>query len=357
MRKLGRLGGLGRLGKTGRLERLGRLPRASVIIPTYNRDEPLRKTLESLFVQDYPNFEIIVVDQSDKKFPEKEKFLKRYKKKIAYFKITPPNLPAARNFGVRKAKGEIIIFCDDDVIVKKGWILGHIENYSDLKVGAVAGRVITKGQKIEPNFKGVGKISRWGTVAGGYSSKIPQEIGNLIGCNMSFRKQVLESVGGFDEKFIGNALREETDVALTIKKLGWKIVFSPKAELVHLRAETGGCRKGENRLGWYKDFFHNEAYFCLKHISWIWWPVFWLTRWQWFLRCMFGFGREVSWRSITTPFAGIAAGVRDFREVREVREIGEIREIRGIREIVILIWLGFVFGCYFISWARHLIEK
>jgi len=334
-----------------KLGRLGRIPAVSVIIPTYNRDEPLRKTLKSLLAQDYPNFEIIVVDQSDKKFPEKEKFLKKYKEKITYFKIAPPNLPAARNFGVKKAKGEIVIFCDDDVVVKRGWISGHVENYSDSRVGAVAGRVITKGQKIEPNFRGVGKISWWGKVAGGYSSKIPQEIGNLIGCNMSFRKKVLESVGGFDEKFIGNALREETDVALRIKKLGWKIVFSPKPQLVHLRAETGGCRKGKNRLGWYKDFFHNEAYFCLKHISWFWWPVFWLTRWQWFLRCMFGFGREVSWRSIITPFAGIAAGIRDFRGVRAV---GASREIG---EVVVLIWLGFVFGCYFLSWMRHLVEK
>jgi len=322
----------------------------SVIIPTYNRDEPLRKTLKSLLTQDYPNFEIIVVDQSDKEFPEKEKFLKKHKKKISYFRLAPPSLPAARNFGLKKAKGEIIVFCDDDVKIKKGWILGHVKNYSDCRLGAVAGRVITKGQKIEPNFRGVGKISWWGKIAGGYSSKTPQEIGNLIGCNMSFRKQVLESIGGFDEKFVGNALREETDAALRIKKLGWKIAFSPKAELIHLRAEAGGCRKGENRLGWYRDFFHNETYFCLKHIFWVWWPLFWLTRWQWFLRCMFGFGREVSWRSLTTPFVGIAAGIRDFRGIRR-------KEISKIGKAVVLIWLGFVFGCYFLSWARHLIEK
>ena len=69
-----------------KLGRLGRIPAVSVIIPTYNRDEPLRKTLKSLLAQDYPNFEIILVDQSDKKFPEKEKFLKKYKEKMVFKK-------------------------------------------------------------------------------------------------------------------------------------------------------------------------------------------------------------------------------------------------------------------------------
>ena len=353
MKKLGRLGGLGRLGKTGRLERLGRLPRASVIIPTYNRDEPLRKTLESLFVQDYPNFEIIVVDQSDKKFPEKEKYLKRYSQKICWFSGLSPNAAAARNFGVKKAKGEILLFIDDDVVCHQGLISAHVANYKDPQVGAVVGRIITEGQEVEPARKDVGRITSWGSFSGGWSSKIKQEVFDAITCNASWRRDVFEKVGGFDEKFSG-PIREDSDLAIRTRKAGYKIIFEPKAELVHLQAKTGGFRKTEGRFRWYFGFFKSETYFCLKHISWIWWPVFWLTRWQWFLRCMFGFGREVSWRSITTPFAGIAAGVRDFREVRE---IGVIGEIRGIREIVILVWLGFVFGCYFISWACHLIEK
>ena len=52
-------------------------PLVSVIIPTYNRGEPLCRTLESLFIQDYSNYEIVVVDHSNKKFREKEDFLKK----------------------------------------------------------------------------------------------------------------------------------------------------------------------------------------------------------------------------------------------------------------------------------------
>jgi len=304
MKKLGRLGILGRLGKKLKV---------SVIIPTYNRDEPLRRTLESLFRQDYPDFEIIVVDQSTKKFPEKEAFLEKYKSKIRLFHLSIPSLPRARNFGISKAKGEIVLFCDDDVKVKKGWISAHANNYLDPKIGAVTGRVVTLGQKIEPNYRKVGKIFPWGTISGGFSSTIRQEVGNVVGCNFSWRKEILEKVGRFDENFIGNALREETDLALRIKKAGWKIIFEPRAELTHIFYQQGGCRKDENRLGWYHDFFHNETYFFLKHIKWYWWKLFWLTRWQFFVRCMFGFGREVSLRSIIIPWQGIYHGWQTYR--------------------------------------------
>ena len=198
-------------------------------------------------------------------------------------------------------------------MAKKGLISAHAANYSDFSLAGVCGRVITAGRKIEPNFKKVGKIYPWGLVAGGFSSKIRQEIGNVIGCNVSWRKGILEKVGGFDENFIGNALREESDLALRIKKRGWKIVFDPKAELTHVRAPTGGCRKNEDRIKWYRDFFRNETYFFLKHIKHYWFFVFWLMRWQYFVRCMFGFGREVSRQSLKTPWLGIYQGFKAYQ--------------------------------------------
>ncbi len=288
-------------------------PLVSVIVPTYNRGKPLCDAIKSLFKQDYPNFEIIVVDQSTKKFPEKERFLKKYQNRFSYLALSTPSLPGARNFGISKARGEIVLFCDDDVRVKERWIAAHANNYLDPKIGGVTGRVVTLGQKIEPNHRKVGKISPWGTVNGGFSSTIRQEVENVVGCNFSWRKEILEKAGGFDENFIGNALREETDLALRIKKFGWRIVFDPKAELTHIWVQTGGCRKDENRLGWYHDFFHNETYFFLKHIKWYWWKLFWLVRWQFFVRCMFGFGREVSLRSMIIPWQGIYHGWQTYR--------------------------------------------
>ena len=276
--------------------------KVSVIVPTYNRGEPLCRTLESLFKQTYPNFEIIIVDQSTKKFPEKEEFLKANRHKIRYFFAKTPNAAGARNLGVKKAKGEILLFVDDDVECSDKLISSHVKNYDNDKVGTVVGRIITSGQKIEENNKNVGRITPWGSFSGGFSSKVKQEIFDAITCNASWRKDVFVELGGFDENFTG-PIREDSDLAVRTRKAGYKIIFEPEAELVHLRTETGGFRKSEGRLKWYLGFFKSETYFFLKHIRWFWWPVFWLTRWQWFLRS----------RSLITPFLGIYHGIKTYR--------------------------------------------
>lgn len=282
----------------------------SILIPTYNRNLYLIKTLRSFLNQNYSNFEIIVIDQSDKKFSQKEKFIKENANKIVYLRQEEPSIPKAINLGIKLAKGDIVIFTDDDVLASSRFLSFHLEEYKDPQVVGVQGRVITRGQIEEPDFIGVGRITPWGSVAGGFSSQIPQEVKNVIGCNVSFRKEWIEKVGGVDENFIGNSLRWETDLALRIVGSGGKIVFSPRAELIHLRAKTGGCRMSD-RKKWFYDFFHNETYFFLKHINWFWWPIFWLTRWKWFIRCMFGKGRSL--KTLIIPFLGIWGGLLTYK--------------------------------------------
>ena len=116
-----------------------------------------------------------------------------------------------------------------------------------------------------------------------------------------------------DEQFTGNAIRLESDLSLRAKKLGYKILFEPTAVVIHHRAPTGGARKSEGRLQWYLDYFSNETYFYLKHRPKILVIVFWITKLNWVIRCMFGIGREVSFRSFYTPFAGMIDGVRKYR--------------------------------------------
>ena len=102
-----------------------------------------------------------------------------------------------------------------------------------------------------------------------------------------------------------------------MKSAGNKIIYEPTAVVEHHRAATGGARKSEGRLQWYFDFFSNETYFYLKHRPHILLPIFWLTKIEWAGRCMFGFGREVSVRSLSTPFAGMVDGVRKYGTFHE----------------------------------------
>jgi len=132
---------------------------------------------------------------------------------------------------------------------------------------------------------------------------------------MAFPKNIFWESDGFDERFTA-AIREESDLALRIKKIGYRVVFDPTAVVTHMRESSGGGRKTEGRMAWYYHFLSNETYFFLKHFNKLFFPIFLMTRMNWILRCMFGFGREVSIRSMTTPFLGIKDGFRKYKEFR-----------------------------------------
>jgi len=232
---------------------------------------------------------------------------------IHYHFLKHPSMTHARNVGVVHAKGEYVLFLDDDVVARPNLIKHHIKNFKDSNVVATCGRVITKGQDIEAHRRDTARITLFGTFTDGYSSAIKQEVDTVAGCNMCWRSDVLVRIGGFDENFTGNALREESDVSLRAKKAGYRIIFEPKAVVDHIREESGGARKTEGRMQWYFDFFSNETYFFLKHRPHYFLPVMLLLRWEWMLRCMFGFGREVSLRSFVTPFKGIYNGIEKYR--------------------------------------------
>jgi GT2 family glycosyltransferase len=280
-------------------------PVVSIVIPSYKRKESLQKLLKSLSIEKNNYLEIIVVLQEEKNI--------RSHGKVKVYYLSKPSTPHAMNIGAKMAKGDLIIFLDDDVLVRKSLIVNHVINFLDPNIAATCGRVITLGQSIEPYHRRVGRIGPLGGVSGGFSSTIRQEVDTVIGCNTCWNKSVYLSLKGIDEQFTGNAIRLETDLSLRAKKRGYKIVFEPKAIVIHNRAVSGGARKSEGRLHWYFDFFSNETYFFLKHQQHIFLPIFWLTKIEWALRCMFGFGREVSIRSILTPFAGMADGVRKYK--------------------------------------------
>lgn len=276
----------------------------SIVIPTYHRKYSLLRLLKSLPKEN----EIIVVEQEENNGSA-------YKGKVSKYICLPKrSTPRAMNIGVKKAKGDFILFLDDDVTVHKNLIKYHLINFSDPKVAATVGRVLTEGQQVEPLRTDTGHIGWLGTFADGFSSNIKQEVDTVIGANTCWRKDVYRKLGGMDERFTGNALRLESDLSLRAKKSGYKIIFEPKAVADHHREPTGGARKSEGRLQWYFDFFSNETYFFLKHLPQPLLPLFWLTKTEWILRCMFGFGREISLRSFVTPFAGFMDGVRKYRD-------------------------------------------
>ncbi len=291
-------------------------PTCTIIIPTFNRKLSLLRLLASLARQKKLNEQIIIVEQQVRNEQSIRAFAMDRKLNLNYHFLPIPSTASAMNVGVQMAKGEYILFLDDDVIVRPGLLANHIKNFDDRSIAATVGRVVTKGQPIETHRIDVGRVNWLGIHSDGYSSTIRQEVDSVIGCNMCWRKIVYTRLGGIDEQFTGNAMRLESDLALRAKKAGYKIIFEATAVVEHYRAETGGARKSEDRIQWYFDFFSNETYFFLKHRPHMLLSLFLMTKIEWALRCMFGFGREVSMLSMVTPARGVLDGIRKYKRYK-----------------------------------------
>lgn len=288
-------------------------PHVSIIIPTFRRKGSLLQLLESLSNHvDWKGTELIIAEQGDNNGVVFTAYARSHSIPLQYRFLLGRSVTHTLNEAVRLAKGTYALLLDDELTVSRNLIQSHVKNFSRTNVGATVGRIITDGQTVESGNVHTGRVDWLGRVSGGYSSSVRQEVDSAIAINMCWRKDLLKKIGGFDEKYTGNAMRFETDASMRAKKLGYKILFEPKAKVVHHRTQTGGTRKSEGRMQWYFDFFSNETYFFLKHRPKVLLPIFWLTKTEWVLRCMFGFGREVSLRSLVTPFAGFADGVRKY---------------------------------------------
>ena len=233
----------------------------SVIVVTYNRCEDLKDSLDGIFSLDELPYEVIVVDSNST--DNTCKIIKNYP--LKFIKITERSMVKARNIGWQTAKGDIIAFIDDDAIVSKQWSKHILEPYNNKNVGGVVGRVISSRNSeivyVPKTNNAIGKVFNNGLVLGNFDlqTKNPIEVDTLIGCNMSFRKNLLLKVGGFDENFRGNCFRDDTDISIRIKNLNYKLIFNPKALVLHKY-------KGKNMASrWFYWTVYNHTYFYLKN--------------------------------------------------------------------------------------------
>jgi glycosyltransferase involved in cell wall biosynthesis len=219
----------------------------SLLIPTYNRHDIICETVEKYLAQDYADFEIIVIDQTREDSGRVDDFFKkREDRKVQRIRIEEIGLPNARNVGIRAAKGDIIVFIDDDTEPEnKSFLKQHAANYADPEVAGVAGRIIDRRYKEENDPNRIQKLTRWGTVQVGKNGTVRTEIDILSGGNMSFRREEALVTSLFDTELLGSAAGEEITFSLELRrKSRKKFVFDPRSAIIHYALTQGGC---ENR--------------------------------------------------------------------------------------------------------------
>ena len=166
----------------------------SVVIVTYNRCKDLEECLNSVLNLNEPPNEIIVVDSNSN--DGTHELVKRYP--VNFVNIKERSMVKARNVGLQHAKEEIVAYIDDDVVVSKNWTKYILKPYENKNIGGVGGRVIPSGQQEPPvslpeKYRAIGKVFSNGFILNNYDIPIQQliEVDTLIGCNMSFRRELL----------------------------------------------------------------------------------------------------------------------------------------------------------------------
>lgn len=242
------------------------MPELSIIIPTLNRGKLLHDTVRQVLSQRFRDFDLWIIDQSDPpQRAENEAFVQDLgDARVRYLHLDVKGLPNARNEGLARVAPEWVLFLDDDVILLTDTFLdAHRDVYADPKVGGVTGRIVERS--VRPNAPDTAShISPGGRTITNLWGTERIEIPSLKGANMSYRMAAVAQVGGFDRQYIGTALLEDTDFSTRIRAAGWKLIFEPTAELIHLSAPAGGVRvEGALRAEFWR--FRSTAYYMLKH--------------------------------------------------------------------------------------------
>jgi GT2 family glycosyltransferase len=204
------------------------------VIPTRNNEDTIEKCLSSIQNLEFnDDFEVIIVDGYS--IDRTVEIARNYGCKVVF--EDKNTISYARNLGVKLACGELIAFIDADCVVDKNWLKELVKYFNDPMVASVGGPNLTPED--DTNFaKCVGDffslLSKLGTRYG-FQGKEVIEIYHNPTCNSMYRKSILERVGGFNPKLV---TCDDEDLDYRIRKLGYKILYTPYAKVLHYRRPT-----------------------------------------------------------------------------------------------------------------------
>ncbi len=236
----------------------------TVVLCTYNRCKSLAKTLKSLAALELPDsveWEVLVVDNNSKDQTQSvvEEYCRRYPERFRYFFEMRQGLSNARNAGIRQARGEIVAFTDDDVIVEPTWLGRLVASLHDTRWAGSGGRILPEPGFSPPPWLAIdGPRSLLGALCAYFNpGDSPGALDRPpIGANMAFRKDVFEKYGGFREDLgprPGSEIRsDDTEFGRRLMAGGERLYYVPSAIVFH-EINEGRVRK-EFFLSWWFAF-------------------------------------------------------------------------------------------------------
>jgi O-antigen biosynthesis protein len=202
-------------------------PKVSVVVAAYNGAATINDTLAWLSRLDYPNYEIIVVDDGSK--DGTAAIVKQHG--VRAIQVPNGGLSRARNLGIEAAKGEIVAFIDSDAHPDPTWLYYLVCSLEEQNAAAVGGPNIAQ--------RDAGFTADCVDCSPGNPTHVllnDDHAEHIPGCNMAYRKSVLLEIGMFDPTH--RAAGDDVDVCWKLLARGHKIAFSPSALVYHHRRGT-----------------------------------------------------------------------------------------------------------------------
>lgn len=290
--------------------KLPKYPKVSAVVPTYNLKKILLECLQSIVEQNYPNLEVIVVDNASidgtseavrKKFP-KVKLIRN-----------PRNLgvTGGANTGVKKATGDYVWLVDHDNILESNMLSIMVKlAESDPKIGIVVPKIYYWEDKnmiwaagTEINMLTGENIFRGGKDVGQYEKV--EEI-QIAPANFLVKREVIKKIGLYDDIFYISY--EDSDFSFRVKKAGFKIVYTPRAVCYHkipLLDPKIGKKRWLSRAYWAA---RNKIIFMRKHSKHF--PLFVLLYPVWFCIYTYQAIRYFDFRALVNFYKGMFAGFK-----------------------------------------------
>ena len=280
-------------------------PLISIIIPNKDEKESLEACLKSIWEKTtYKNYEIIVVENNStsdeifryyKEISKKGVRLLRWKKEFNY--------SAINNFGAAHAKGEFLLFLNNDVtVITPDWLTELAGLCQRKEVGAAGVKLLYPDNTIQH----AGCVIGIGGIAGhmfvdmpanrtGYLHKasLLQDMSAVTAACMIVKKQVFDQVGGFTEELA--VAFNDVDLCLKINKAGSLVVYDPYVQLYHMESKTRGAEDSKEKVRRFQteieymrchwlDILKNGDPYYNKNLS--------LTKWNYSLKPLPGMGNK-----------------------------------------------------------------
>jgi GT2 family glycosyltransferase len=321
------------------VEYAGEWPLVTVAVCTRDRPEDMKLCLEAISKLDYPHLDILVVDNAPQTEATKELVESQYPQ-VRYVREPRPGLDWARNRAILEAKGEIIAYTDDDVVVDPLWVKGLAQVFAENpEVMAVTGLVVpheleTEAQVLFEKYGGFGRgFDRkwyrcepgqpipWGFLGAGQFG---------TGANMAYRRSVFEEIGYFDPALdVGTPTNGGGDLEMFLRviKAGYTLVYEPQAMIRHRhrreyeKLKTQIQNNGSLYALWICiGMAYPDQIFSCFYIA-CWWMLYWNVR-----RLIISyihptqFPQEIIWAELKGGLIGLTTYYKALRRADEIEQ-------------------------------------